>query len=279
MTNRERQAAIRKELEVVEQFDASFETERRINFLADYLLATGAKGYVLGISGGIDSTVAGRLAQLACERLRSSGRDATFVAMRLPYREQQDESDAADAMQFVAADEEATVNVGPATDAITEATLATGVVSVEQLNHYHRGNIKARQRMIAQFTVAGARGMLVIGTDQAAEALTGFYTKFGDGAADLTPLSGLTKRMVKDIARHLQCPEHLVEKLPTADLESDRPLMADEESLGVSYRDIDAYLEGQDVPEAAEEIILGHYFRSAHKRALPVTPRRFEANK
>lgn len=85
------------------------------------------------------------------------------------------------------------------------------------------GNIKARQRMIAQYAVAGATGGLVVGTDHAAEAVMGFFTKFGDGGFDLSPLGGLTKRRVRALAVALGGDERLAQKVPTADLESMRP--------------------------------------------------------
>lgn len=119
--------------------------------------------------------------------------------------------------------------------------------------------------------------MLVVGTDQAAEAVVGFYTKFGDGAADLTPLFGLPKRRVRELARHLGMPDDLVEKVPTADLEDDKPLIPDEVVLGVRYAAVDDYLEGKDIDAADEETILRWYRRTAHKRALPVTPAGWEA--
>lgn len=267
------QRRIRHELDVVDPatFDAATEIERRVEFLAGYLKRTGAKGYVLGISGGVDSTVAGRLAQLACERVRADGGNATFVAMRLPYRAQADESDAQRAVDFIAPDEAMTVNIAAATDAMWEASLAAGL-TVNGSPEYHKGNVKARQRMIAQFTVAGARGMLVVGTDQAAEAAVGFFTKYGDGAADVVPLAGLPKRRVRDVARQLGAPADLVDKVPTADLEDDKPLIADEVALGVRYDVVDDYLEGRPVPTADEEVIVGWFCRTQHKRHLPVTP-------
>lgn len=275
MTDRDLQKRIIDELEVIDPatFDAAAEVEHRVGFLADYLRRTGAKGYVLGISGGVDSSLGGQLCQLACERVRSEGGDATFVAMRLPYGVQADESDAQAALAFIRPDETLTVDIAPATDAMWEACLAAGMTPPEKA-HFVRGNVKARERMIAQYTVAGARGMLVVGTDQAAEAVVGFYTKFGDGACDLTPLTGLPKRRVREIARHLGAPEEVVEKVPTADLETDKPLLPDEQALGVAYADVDAYLEGEDVSPEAEATITGWYHRTGHKRALPVTPGR-----
>jgi len=273
MTDTVLQQEIIGELQVVTNFDVVIETERRIKFLCDYLRSTGLKGYVLGISGGVDSTVAGRLAQLACERLRTEGLDVTFVAVRLPYHVQADEADAVAALEFIAPDEISTVDIGDATDALWDAVAQSHSSNEVVMNEFGRGNVKARERMVAQYTIAASRSMLVIGTDQAAEALVGFYTKFGDGACDLTPLTGLTKRMVKAVARHLGAQETVVEKVPTADLESDKPLVADEVALGVAYADVDAYLEGEDVPPEAEQTMLGWYRRTAHKRALPVTPR------
>jgi NAD+ synthase len=262
------------ELEVVDPdtFDAASETERRIDFLADYLVRTNTRGYVLGISGGVDSTVAGRLAQLACERVRARGGQATFVAMRLPYRTQADADDATAAVDFIRPDEDMVVNIGESVDALWDASVDAGLPTGNPWDDFVKGNVKARLRMVAQYAVAGARGMLVIGTDQAAEAVVGFYTKFGDGACDITPLTGLTKRRVKEIGRYLGASGHLVDKVPTADLEDDKPMQADEEALGVRYEAVDDYLEGRPVTPAEEDVITGWYLRTQHKRHLPVTP-------
>src|SRR4051794_2184278 len=113
--------------------------------------------------------------------------------------------------------------------------------------------------MIAQYAVAGRTGALVIGTDQAAEAVMGFFTKHGDGACDVVPLMGLTKSRVRAIGEHLGAPEHLVAKVPTADLEDDRPGLPDEDAYGVTYAEIDAYLTGEVVSEAARATIESAY--------------------
>ena len=267
------QQQIIAELGVATDFDAAHEAERRITFLVDYLRQSGAAGYVLGISGGVDSTTCGRLAQLACERAREQGGDATFLAMRLPYGVQADEADAAAAVEFVGADETITVNIKASTDAMFDEVDAAGV-DFTGIDHsdFVKGNVKARQRMVAQYLAAGARGLLVLGTDQAAEAVVGFYTKYGDGACALTPLAGLTKRRVRAVAAHLGAPEHLVSKIPTADLEDNKPLSPDEASLGVSYEAIDDYLEGKEVSAEDRSTIEGWHARTAHKRAMPVTP-------
>ena len=240
-------------LGVTPGFDAAAEIARRVDFLCTHLRAGGLRTLVLGISGGIDSATAGRLGQLCAERLRSTGYAARFVAMRLPYGVQRDEADAADAML---------------------ASLQAGGFSAADAaqQDFVLGNIKARQRMIAQYAVAGARAGLVIGTDHAAESLMGFFTKFGDGAADVLPLAGLNKRRVRALAQALGAPQRLVDKTPTADLETLRPLRADEDAYGVSYDEIDDFLEGKPVSETTRATILRFYTGTRHKRALPCTP-------
>jgi NAD+ synthase len=267
------QKEIARELGVADTFEAEREIERRVAFLAERLTSTGLRALVLGISGGIDSTAAGRLCQLAVERARAGGHEARFYAMRLPYGVQADEHDARLALSFIRADHVLTVDIKPAADAALQAALAAGV-SFRDAHHqdFVHGNIKARQRMIAQYAVAGAYDGLVVGTDQAAEAVSGFFTKFGDGAADLVPLAGLTKRRVRAVADALGAPAALVRKIPTADLESLDAGKADEDALGVTYDVIDDFLEGKPVDEQAFETIVRRYRLTDHKRRLPITP-------
>ncbi|MFB7462441.1 ammonia-dependent NAD(+) synthetase [Streptomyces sp. NPDC056224] len=267
------QQEIALELQVTQTFDAQQEIERRVAFLAERLTSTGLRSLVLGISGGVDSTTAGRLCQLAVERTRAAGHDATFYAMRLPYGVQADEKDAQLALGFINADRVLTVDVKPASDAALETVLAGGAVFRDAHHQdFVQGNIKARQRMIAQYAVAGAHDGLVVGTDHAAEAVSGFFTKFGDGAADLVPLTGLTKRRVRAVADLLGAPAELVWKTPTADLETLDPGKADEDALGVTYDDIDDFLEGKPVGERAFDTIVGRYRLTEHKRRLPIAP-------
>ena len=268
-----RQASIAAEMHIAAEFDAQHEIERRVDFLANYLRSSGLKTYVLGISGGVDSTTAGRLAQLAVERLRANNYDAQFVAIRLPYGVQRDEADAQQALRFICADENLTIDIQPAADALLASLDKSGVLFKDgaQQDFVH-GNIKARQRMIAQYAVAGARAGVVIGTDHAAESLMGFFTKFGDGGADVLPLAGLNKRRVRAVAKALGAPEALAHKVPTADLEMLRPLRPDEDAYGIPYDAIDDFLEGKPVSDAARAVILRFYEATHHKRALPYTP-------
>ncbi|AWH94950.1 ammonia-dependent NAD(+) synthetase [Dietzia psychralcaliphila] len=270
-------ASIIAELGVRPDIDPEQEVERRVAFLADYLRSTPATGFVLGISGGQDSALTGRLCQLAAEKLRAEGlAEARFVAMRLPYGTQADEADAVTALDFIRPDASVTVDVRPASDAAS----AAAAEALEELpdhggplRDFVRGNVKARQRMIAQYAVAGQLGHLVVGTDHAAEAVTGFFTKYGDGGVDLTPLTGLTKRQGAALLRQLGAPESTWRKVPTADLEDDRPGLPDEVALGVTYEQIDDYLEGRDgvSPEAVTRIEQ-LFLATRHKRSVPATP-------
>lgn len=252
--------------------DPAEEVELRVQFLVDYLRTSHAKGLVLGISGGQDSTLAGRLCQLAVERIREQDTsDHRFIAVRLPYGVQADEADAQSALAFITPDRSVVVNIKEATD----ATVRSAAEALEQsgLSDFNKGNIKARQRMVAQYAIAGELGLLVVGTDHAAENLAGFFTKFGDGAADILPLAGLSKRQGAALLQELGAPESTWQKVPTADLEEDRPALPDEQALGVTYRDIDTYLEdaGELTPQATERI--EHLWKvGEHKRHLPVTP-------
>ncbi|MET4924627.1 ammonia-dependent NAD(+) synthetase [Streptomyces sp. PSRA5] len=251
------------------------EIRRRVDFLKDYLRSTPAKGYVLGISGGQDSTLAGRLCQLASEELRAEGHECVFVAVRLPYGVQADEDDARIALEFIRPDRSIEVNVKPSADAVgAESALGLRELLGDEprLRDFVRGNIKARERMVIQYSIAGQLGLLVVGTDHAAEAVTGFFTKYGDGGVDITPLTGLTKRQGAALLGELGAPASVWEKVPTADLEDDRPALPDEEALGLTYAELDDYLEGVDVTPDLAAKVESVYRATRHKRAVPVTP-------
>jgi len=260
---------IRADLSVQPVIDPEREVRLRVDFLASYLETASATGFVLGISGGQDSTLAGRLCQLAAEQLRARGRAATFWAVRLPYGVQADEADARTALAFIAPDECLNVNIKAGSDAAAQACAE----SLNQpLSDFVRGNVKARLRMVSQYALAGQLGALVVGTDHAAEAVTGFFTKYGDGGVDLTPLTGLTKRQGAALLSHLGAPESTWRKVPTADLEDDRPGLSDEAALGLTYAQIDAYLEGGEVTDEVARRLEALYLATRHKRAVPVTP-------
>lgn len=266
------------EMKVLPEIDVDFEIRRRVDFIKQVLLESGLKHLVLGISGGVDSSTCGRLAQLAVDELNEAGGPGEayrFVAVRLPYAVQADEADAQAALAFIAPSVNLCVDVKNGSDAIHQSTLAAlheqGLpAQSEAALDFAKGNVKARMRMIAQYEIAGLLGGLVIGTDHSAENVTGFYTKHGDGACDLAPLFGLNKRQVRLLAAKLGAPGQLIAKAPTADLESLDPAKPDEEALGLSYDQIDDFLEGRATDPEVGEKIINIYRRTEHKRqAIP----------
>ncbi|WP_223592011.1 ammonia-dependent NAD(+) synthetase [Neobacillus bataviensis] len=263
------QSQIMKELNVTANIQPKEEIRKRIEFLKNYLRKTKAKGYVLGISGGQDSTLAGRLAQLAVEELRNEGTEALFVAVRLPYGIQQDEEDAKRSLAFIKADRETVFNIKVPVDEVQNEYNSN--YDGAPLSDYQKGNVKARMRMIAQYAIGGMEGLLVIGTDHAAEAVTGFFTKYGDGGADILPLTGLTKRQGKALLIELGADERLYLKVPTADLLDQKPGQADETELGITYDELDDYLEGKPVSEEVAEKVEKRYLMTEHKRRPPVS--------
>ncbi|MGL4695305.1 ammonia-dependent NAD(+) synthetase [Enterococcus larvae] len=264
------QQAIIEELGVKSTIDPQEEIRKSIDFMKAYLYKHPfLKTFVLGISGGQDSSLAGRLAQLAIEEMRAETNDEgyQFIAIRLPYGTQADEEDAQKALSFIQPDRSLRVDIRPAVDACVQAIEVNG----ESISDFNKGNMKARQRMIVQYAVAGDHAGAVIGTDHAAENITGFFTKYGDGGADILPLFRLNKRQGKALLKELGAEEALYLKVPTADLEDGKPLVADEVALGVTYDDIDDYLEGKDISPQAEEKLEGWYKKTQHKRHLPIT--------
>lgn len=264
------QQNIRQELGVKSDFRPKLESDARLNFLADKLINTKAKALVVGVSGGVDSLLAGCLARLAVKHARGFGVEANLIALRLPYGKQADADDAQACLDVIKADQVLDINIKSATDSMLKALIDAGhKFNTPEQQDFIVGNIKARQRMLAQYAVAGTHSGLVVGTDQAAETLMGFSTKYGDNAADVMPLWGLNKRQVRSMAGFLGAPESLVFKVPTADLESLSPLKPDELAMGVTYDQVDDFLEGKEVDDQAYAKIIAAWERGAHKRNLP----------
>lgn len=258
------------------KFDVKKAIRDRIDYLKNYVRKSGMKGIVLGISGGVDSTTAGSLSQIAMKELRDEGYEAQFIAVRLPYKVQLDEEDAQEAIKFINSDQIVDVNIGNGTDGIFDSVLSglySSTMNEEKelaTNDFVKGNVKARMRMIAQYAIAGKFGCLVLGTDHNAEFTAGFYTKHGDGACDLTVLNGLNKRQVRACAKELGAPEWLWSKVATADLEEDKPQVSDEIALGFKYDDMDDFLEGKGIDIEAEKRIIQQYKITVHKREMPI---------
>ena len=278
------QQAIIDEMKVLPEIDVQFEIRRRIDFIKSTLTNSGLKTLVLGISGGVDSSTCGRLAQLAVTELNNeliqglstdSNKNKTnefkFIAVRLPYGVQADEHDAQQALDFIQPSHCLTTNVldcvnGMHQEVISALSSANLLSASESQIDFSKGNVKARARMMSQYHIAGILGALVLGTDHSAENITGFFTKWGDGACDLAPLFGLSKRQVRMLAEQLDAPTILVKKAPTADLEDLDPGKTDESALGISYDQLDDFLEGKTVPAQIRNHIVNIYKKTQHKR-------------
>lgn len=263
--------SIINEMRVLATIDPSYEVQRRVAFIKSQLLGANLKTLVLGISGGIDSCTLGRLAQLAVNELNEESSGYQFIAVRLPYGKQADEADAQASIDFIQPSLAVTANVKSGADAIhSEAVSALKSANAygadAHQDDFVKGNTKARTRMAIQFDIAGLTKGLVLGTDHSAENITGFYTKYGDGACDLAPLFGLSKRQVRQVAAFLGTPEHLITKAPTADLESLNPQLSDEASLGLTYDQIDDFLEGKSTNDEVDTKLIKIYTVTQHKR-------------
>lgn len=265
-------------MRVLPSIDVDSEIIRRVEFMKSTLTSTQSKALVLGISGGVDSSTLGKLAQKAIDELNDKTNSAVgetnlhpeyqFIAIRLPYGEQADESDAQLALDFVQPTKRLCINIKNGVDALHSECIGSikeNEFSSEEQD-FVKGNLKARARMAAQYEIAGLHSGLVLGTDHSAENITGFFTKWGDGACDLAPLFGLSKRQVRQIAAKLGAPGKLISKAPTADLECLAPSKADESVLGLTYDQIDDFLENKSSNLDADNIIIDTFNRTQHKR-------------
>ncbi|CBL91959.1 NH(3)-dependent NAD(+) synthetase [Leuconostoc gasicomitatum] len=263
------QAKIIADLHVQPLIDPLTEIRRSVDFLKQYLQHNPQyTSCIIAVSGGQDSTLAGKIAKIAIDELNvNTTINYELIAVRQPYGKQRDESDAISALNFIQPSQIVTTNIKTATDAMTLALQESGLV----VNDLSRGSIKPKMRMIAQYAVAREYQGIVIGTDHAAEAFAGFFTKYGDGGTDVNPLWRLNKRQGRDMLKTLGAPKVLYDKTPTADLEDDRPQLPDEIALGVTYDCIDDYLEGKNISTQDAEKIEHLYLTSAHKRHEPVT--------
>lgn len=253
------QNEIRNKMQVKPTINVNQELECRIDFIKKTLIESKMKSLVLGISGGQDSTLCGKLCQLAIDEL---GDGYNFYAIRLPYGNQIDEKDCNDALNYIKPDYIEVVNIKDSVDSLAESLRLN-------ISDFNKGNIKARVRMTAQYAIASEVDALVVGTDHSSEAVTGFFTKFGDGGFDFSPLFGLNKRQGKQLLKYLNCPKHLYLKVPTADLEDLKPGLSDEDALGFKYDELDDYLEGKAVDLDVRKKIENLYLKTEHKRNLP----------
>lgn len=233
---------------------------RLIEWLRDTAIDAGATGFVVGLSGGIDSAVTVALAQRA---FPDNTLGVIMPCFSIP-------EDARDARLLTEA-----LDIPAVTIRLDAALLAmiqelTGETSYDRKNNdLTMANIKPRLRMTALYFYAARRKALVLGTLNRCELLVGYYTKYGDGGVDLLPLANLLKREVRELAEYLGVPQPIIDKQPSAGLWEGHN---DEVEMGISYQDIDCYLLSGDSDERVRRTVEALAEKHKHKRAMPLTP-------
>lgn len=234
--------------------------DQTINWLRTKVTEANAKGVVVGISGGVDSAVVAGL----CSRAFSEN----CIGLIMPSHS--DPEDVEDALWIAEGFEIKTIEVnlsGAHTQVMGQVKKNLESIGCNLVGEkMSQGNLKARLRMSTLYAVANALNYLVVGTDNAPESYTGYFTKYGDGGVDLLPISSLTKAEVREWARIFGLPMRIATRVPTAGL---WPGQTDEADLGVTYDQIDRYLLGEEVPPEVKERIESLHRQSEHKRQMP----------
>jgi NAD+ synthase len=250
------------------------EVEKRIRrFIKEYIKNAGADGIVLGLSGGIDSSTVATLSSL------SIGGDRVLGLM-LPEKETYNSKDINDA-KFVAEKFGLKTQICDITP-VLESFYKT-IPIFDQADKLCKGNIKARTRMIYLYYYANKLSRIVCGSSDKSETMMGYFTKWGDVAADISPLMDLYKTQVRKLSGHLGIPPELASKPSTPAL---WPNQLAETELGIKYETLDLILYGLERFMTTEEIaqqlsvkkpliekVKSRWLSVEHKRRLPLTPK------
>ncbi len=243
--------------------------EKKVDYVVNWLRSkveeAGCKGLVVGLSGGIDSSVCAAL------MVKAMGDDALGVI--LPIK-----SSAADARDAVELAEAIGINYYTFDWSDVHNMMFDQIA--ETVTHDAKNarmtdaNLRARLRMSSIYAIANLKNYLVVGTDNAAEIYTGYFTKYGDGGADILPLAHLSKAEVYAWGEYLNVPQSILQREPSAGLWEGQ---TDESEMGTTYDYIDAHLRGEAIPEKDREIIERMHRRTEHKRHTAATPNPFDA--
>ncbi|MGC8837558.1 MAG: NAD+ synthase [Anaerolineae bacterium] len=230
--------------------------ERISQWIADQVRRAGARGGVLGVSGGVDSAL---VAALTAKALPGRA-----LGVLMPCHSQPEDEEWGRLVLQTFGLEALRVDLTPAYDALV-GCLPPG-------SDLARANLKPRLRMATLYYLANAHNYLVIGSGNKSELMVGYFTKFGDGGVDLLPIGGLYKHQVRALARAVGVPQPIVERPPTAGL---WPGQTDEGEMGISYEDLDAVLAALEAGEVGHldaglvERVRAMQARSEHKRRMP----------
>ncbi|SHF65809.1 NAD(+) synthase [Ornithinibacillus halophilus] len=232
------------------------EVENIVKWLQEQVETTGVKGLLVGVSGGLDSAVVANLIKQACPN------DSVGVIMPL-------NSDPEGMKHAQSVIDQCGIK-GMTVDLTETHQTMFSTIKNELKNDFNESNeqladanLRARLRMSTLYTIATNFNYLVVGTDNAAEWYTGYFTKYGDGGVDILPISDFTKGEVREMAQYLGVPDEVINKKPSADLWEGQ---TDEAEMGTTYDKIDAYLKGETIPEEDKAVIERMHARSAHKR-------------
>ena len=231
--------------------------DKIVEWLRHKVQEANAKGLVVGVSGGIDSAVAAALIKRAFPE-RSIG--VILPCLSNP----KDKVDALSVINAVGI-EDLEINLTEGHQAIFNQ-VKEGLQTTDFNERFADANLRARLRMSTLYTVANGLNYLVVGTDNAAEVYTGYFTKYGDGGVDILPLSQFTKGEVRSLASALGIPEDIITKAPSAGLWEGQ---TDETEMGITYDHIDKYLMGQDVPDEVRQKLELIHKKTQHKREMP----------
>lgn len=234
--------------------------DQTVEWLREKVTEANAKGVVVGISGGVDSAVVAGLCKQAFPD--------NCIAVIMPSHSNPDDKE--DALWVAEGFDLRPLEVDLSdVHARVFESVKRGLENQDCKlvgEKMSQGNLKARLRMSTLYTVANALNYVVVGTDNAPESYTGYFTKYGDGGVDLLPISSLTKTEVRAWARMLGLPKNIATRVPTAGL---WPGQTDESEMGLTYNVIDRYLIGEEVAPEAQERIESLHRQSEHKRQLP----------